>query len=183
MARRPRKKRSPSSIAEHRRLRILVVEDQESYRDVLVEALRLSGDHEISLATTAAEGLHHLRDDDYDLIVSDVGLGGASGLDMLDKARREGLLAEAAIIVSSADESLKLQVLAQEVCWMPKPIDLEKLSAVVSVVRARVATVEERPLDESGVELTPQETRGDASAHQGAPEDDEAMPSSSANRR
>ena len=82
------------------RLHILVVEDNDDGRDLMVRLLQATGEHVIALAGNARDGLQCLRGATYDLLVTDVGLPDESGLEMLDRAKREGLLDETAVVVS-----------------------------------------------------------------------------------
>lgn len=148
--------RAPGPIDQPRLLRILVVEDDDDSRELLGDALRLTGAHTIALAKNGDEGIRHLRDDDYDLIVTDIRLPNMSGLEMLDQAQQQGLLAETAIVVCSAEDRLRSKVLLRGATWLCKPVDIDKLWAIVRGLCARTAPLEERPGgDERGIELAP----------------------------
>jgi DNA-binding response OmpR family regulator len=67
--------------------KILVIEDEELIRDVIVEILADRGNDAFGVAT-AEEGLRRLGDHALDLVVSDIALPGLSGLELLDEARR-----------------------------------------------------------------------------------------------
>jgi CheY-like chemotaxis protein len=67
--------------------KILVVDDEELIRDVIVEILADRGNDAFGVAT-AEEGLRRLGDHALDLVVSDIALPGLSGLELLDEVRR-----------------------------------------------------------------------------------------------
>jgi CheY-like chemotaxis protein len=67
--------------------KILVIEDEELIRDVIVEILADRGNDAFGVAT-AEEGLQRLGDHAFDLVVSDIALPGLSGLELLDGVRR-----------------------------------------------------------------------------------------------
>jgi CheY-like chemotaxis protein len=113
-------------------LHILVVEDHEDSRELLAEVLRLTGDHRIALAETAEEGLLYLQNGEVcDLIVTDVGLPQMSGFEMLDRASREGLLPSSVVVVCTANQFLRTEALARGAHYLPKPVDADKLTAIV----------------------------------------------------
>jgi CheY-like chemotaxis protein len=115
------------------KLRILLVEDDEDTREIVGEVLRGTGPHSVTLAETGEIGLHHLRARRFDLLVTDIGLPGMSGLEMLDTAEREGFLpTETTVIVSSANH----QCARQGVQFLRKPVDEDTVN---EIVRARVA--------------------------------------------
>ncbi len=151
--------RAHRSLGHPRPLRVLVVEDDDDSRELMGDALRLTGAHTIALAKNGDEGIRHLRDGDYDLIVTDIRLPKMSGLEMLDQAQREGLLAETTIVVCSSERRLRSEALLRGASWLRKPVDIDALCAIVHGVCARIATLEERPPEDSGVELAPTSTR------------------------
>jgi CheY-like chemotaxis protein len=114
------------------RLRILVVEDDDDSRELMAGVLRRTGDHVIALANSGEEGLVHLRGDEaYDLIVTDIGLPGVSGLEMLDQAARDGCIDRTTVVVCSACTSLRPQALARGARCLAKPLDPQEIFDVV----------------------------------------------------
>ena len=110
----------PVSNGFHR-ARILVVEDQDDVRRLLVTALEIEG-HLVDEAANAREGLDRLQKSHYDLVLSDYAMPGGTGSWMLHEAEREGLLrGTAALIVTAYPDARELTHL--EV--IPKPIDLD----------------------------------------------------------
>jgi putative two-component system response regulator len=66
---------------------VLVIDDEELIRDVIVEILEDAG-HDVVGVGTAEEGLERLEEGELDLVVSDVVMPGLSGLELLDEVRR-----------------------------------------------------------------------------------------------
>jgi putative two-component system response regulator len=66
---------------------ILVIDDEEVIRRVIVEILRDAGHDAVGVAT-AEDGLERLGNDELDLVVSDVVMPGVSGLELLGEVRR-----------------------------------------------------------------------------------------------
>lgn len=78
----PAERRSPSH-------RILVVEDEDDYGQLLVEALGDAG-FGVRWARTAADGLAAYKADPPDLVILDVNLPDGTGFDICRKLRAEG---------------------------------------------------------------------------------------------
>ncbi len=60
------------------RHRILVVDDEENLRDVLVEVLKRDG-HDVHSAVDGAEGLRRIEETRYDLVITDLRMPGVEG--------------------------------------------------------------------------------------------------------
>ena len=68
------------------RAAILVVDDEQPFRDVLCDVLHKQG-HEVRGVGSAEEGLTETGKGDYDLVICDLRLPGMSGLDLLRRLR------------------------------------------------------------------------------------------------
>ena len=106
--------------------RILIVEDQESERSALERVLRVAH-YDVVTASSAEEALDW-RDQDIDLVISDLRMGGASGIDLLmqwRELRRETpfMLATAFADVDSAVRAMKLGATD----YLTKPLDPPRL--------------------------------------------------------
>src|SRR5688500_20349136 len=66
--------------------RILVVEDQDDVRRMLVTALEMEG-HVVQEAASAAEGLRRLQQSRFHLVLSDYAMPGGTGTWMLHEAK------------------------------------------------------------------------------------------------
>ncbi len=136
--------------------KILVVDDDAAIRTVLGEALRREG-HEVALAASAAEQALMLIDFAPDVMVTDVILPDADGLDLVPAIieAHPGL----PIIVISAQNTLSTAVRATEKGafeYFPKPFDLNELChAVKEALKRRSATgsSETGLVDDSGLPL------------------------------
>ncbi|MEO7109184.1 MAG: response regulator, partial [Polyangiaceae bacterium] len=91
-----------------------------------------TGDHAVTLAENGEEGLRHLREQNaYDMIVSDIGLPGISGLEMVDQAVQAGLIDFARVVICSANTWLRQEVLARGACCISKPVDRKRIFAAM----------------------------------------------------
>ncbi len=112
--------------------RVLVVDDEASSRDLYAHVLREAG-YDVACAASAEEALEALCSRPPDMVVSDVRMPGASGIELLREARRSlaelpFLLVTAYSNVRDAVTSLKLGA----VDYLEKPVDLDELLAAVS---------------------------------------------------
>jgi two-component system response regulator GlrR len=102
--------------------RILVVEDQEDVRRMLVTALEIDG-HHVEEAANARDALNRLQETRYDLVLSDYAMPGGTGTWMLNEAERRGLLdGTVALIVTAHPDVRELA----DVEVISKPIDLDR---------------------------------------------------------
>ncbi len=111
--------------------RILVVDDEVRIRELYARTLSEAG-LDVVTAGSAEEGLRLLAEVAPDLVVSDVRMPGASGLEMLQVVRRRVpdlpfLLVTAFADVRDAVTALKLGA----VDYLAKPVDLDELVAGV----------------------------------------------------
>jgi two-component system, OmpR family, response regulator RegX3 len=121
------------------RVRLLVVEDEESYREALLAGLSKEG-YEVDLAATGSEGLQHFVDESPDLVLLDVLLPGMSGTELCRRMRE--LAPHVPIIMVSAlhsevDVVLGLELGAAD--YVTKPYRLRELVARIQSVLRRVA--------------------------------------------
>ena len=66
---------------------ILVVDDEDNLRDVLVEVLKRDG-HEVDSAVDGAEGLRRVEERRYDLVVTDLRMPGLEGPELYRALRQ-----------------------------------------------------------------------------------------------
>lgn len=111
---------------------VLVAEDNESFRKVLREALLRDG-FEVEEAHDGLEALDMLARRHYDLLVSDVKMPGASGLELLKSARQADpdtvvILMTAYGTVDMAVEAMKAGALD----FLSKPFSVEEFMLTVA---------------------------------------------------
>ncbi len=119
-------------------LRILVVEDEESYREALSAALSKEG-YAVELASDGSEGLRKFADSPPDLVLLDVLLPGVPGTEV---CRRMRAIAPVPVIMVSALDSEVDIVLGLELGaadYITKPYHLRELTARIQAVLRRVS--------------------------------------------
>jgi PAS domain S-box-containing protein len=84
------KKESEKAVAvskSNRKARILVIEDEESVRELLFDILIGSG-HEVDTASHGAQGLDLFKRKEFDLVFTDLGMPGMSGWEVAREIRK-----------------------------------------------------------------------------------------------
>ena len=111
--------------------RILVIDDNESNRDLLARRLARDG-HAVETAVGGAEGLALLLERDFDLILLDILMPDMSGYEVLARLKADPVTAEIPVIMISAlDEvdSIVRCIEAGAVDYLPKPFEPALLRA------------------------------------------------------
>src|SRR5437763_630262 len=114
-----------------RKIRVLVVDDNEVFRDLVVDQL---SEFEIEATSLASgeEALKSLKKTDYDVVLLDIKMGGISGLDTLRQIKAMEDAPE--VIMLTADTSLSTGIEAMRLGaydYLTKPTTLDEMEAVV----------------------------------------------------
>jgi len=120
---------------------VLVVEDEQSIRDILVELFEVEG-NTVTSAELLPEALDKLRTQRFDLIVTDLRLGGKrdGGLQVMALA---GMLSpDAMVLVLTAypdDSNRQASFRLGALHFLEKPVDLATIANHASTVGVRTA--------------------------------------------
>ncbi|NET70266.1 MAG: response regulator transcription factor [Sphaerospermopsis sp. SIO1G2] len=149
--------------------RILLVEDEELIREMLVVALSEEG-YEVTIATNGRSALEHLKDNEtelgepaFDLVVLDLMLPQINGLDICRLMRHQGNSVPILILSAKASETdrvLGLEVGADD--YLTKPFSMRELVARCRALlrRQRLSNMPLIPvLKYKEISLNPQECR------------------------
>jgi excisionase family DNA binding protein len=122
----------PGKAALGERPRILVVDDEQSVRDLLAKTLTLA-DYDVDTAPDGPSALERLRSVTYDLLITDLKMPGMDGLSIIREARK--LLSDLPVIVitgysteASAIEAINLGVSG----YLTKPFRLPRILAAAA---------------------------------------------------
>jgi excisionase family DNA binding protein len=114
------------------RPRVLVVDDEESIRDLLAKTLALA-EYDIDMAADGRSALERLRIIPYDLLITDLKMPGVDGLTVIKEARR--LKADIPVIIitgfsteASAIEAVNLGVSG----YLTKPFRVPRVLAAAA---------------------------------------------------
>ena len=139
-------------LGEPDRRRILVVEDEPALRDALARFLRSRG----YLVHTAADGgaaLRELRSQQYALLLSDVRLPDAFGVQLIDAGLAHDPDLAVILLTGYPDASVKTAAYARGAMdYLTKPVPLDDLEQAIERALARRALARERRQLESFIE-------------------------------
>ncbi len=111
--------------------RLLVVEDEESLRETLREALTSAG-YEVLGAANGVEALSLLREQKFDMILSDISMPGMGGIELLGVASQIYPDMPIVLLTGYGDVELARSSLRRgAVDFITKPIKLDELPIVV----------------------------------------------------
>jgi putative nucleotidyltransferase with HDIG domain len=110
--------------------KILIVDDEREITEILSDLL--DAEHDCETAGSAEEALARVRQQDFDLVLSDITMPGMSGLEMVPHIKRISPNTVVVMIsglqtVESAIDALRLGAFD----YMMKPFDLRQVEAVV----------------------------------------------------
>jgi len=112
--------------------RVLVVEDDEDSREMLLAFLGTEG-YEVAGTATAEDGLHQLDTGEFGMVITDHRLPGKTGSWMLEQAAARGLLQSVGALLWSADPDPRCEA---KVKVLQKPVDLDRLLHEIEAVLA-----------------------------------------------
>jgi len=125
-----------SSAVDDAGLRILFVEDDPTLRMLTGEVLTELG-HRVEVSETAEEALGFLNRQPFDVLLTDVGLAGMSGIDL---ARQAGARhPELALVIASGYAVSPAEVGIDRLRTMIKPYDIHQVRELLDAIRSERA--------------------------------------------
>lgn len=129
---RSRGRSSTPKAPPDRRARVLVVDDEQIVRDVLLVTLASSG-YEVESAPDGARAIELLRTAPFDLLITDVRMPGVDGLTVVREARRQSRTMAIVIITGASSEAIAIEAINLGVNgYLTKPFGVERVLAVVA---------------------------------------------------
>ncbi len=146
----------------NRKIRILVVEDEQAIREGLIDVL-VFHHYDVDSAATGPEGLEKALTGKYDLILLDIMLPGMDGYEICDRVRREDR--EQPIIMLTAktsDEEIVQGLKLGADDYVPKPFSIQQLVLRIEAVlrRSQVGVASARTLSLAGIEIDTENLSG-----------------------
>jgi signal transduction histidine kinase/CheY-like chemotaxis protein len=126
----PRPQPAAPSEADERKLRILLVEDHEATSRVMTRLLKSFG-HDVSAAGSVAAARKAAALEDFDLLISDLGLPDGTGLELMRELRQHGPVRGIALTGYGTEEDLKLTADAGFAEHLTKPIEPGRLKEAI----------------------------------------------------
>ena len=117
-----------------RMLRILLVEDHDDTRRVLARLLTHFG-HHISVAVGVSDALDIFGAEEFDVVLSDIGLPDGTGYDVIAEAKRTRDVKGVALTGFGMAEDVRRSKEAGFDFHLTKPIDVAELRNVLSKLR------------------------------------------------
>ena len=114
-------------------LRILLVEDHDDTRRVLTRLLTHFG-HHISVAVGVGNALEVFRSENFDVVLSDIGLPDGTGYDIISEAKRTSSVKGIALTGFGMAEDVRRSKEAGFDFHLTKPIDIAELRTVLRKV-------------------------------------------------
>jgi two-component system capsular synthesis sensor histidine kinase RcsC len=113
--------------------RVLIAEDDPINRALLEHQLAILGYDHVDSVTDGSEALAQCRKNNYDVVVTDLGMPTMSGEVFLKIIRAEGLATPVILSTAATGDSVRMKALGfSEVLY--KPISMERLSAALEQV-------------------------------------------------
>jgi len=132
-------------VPSMRKGKILVVEDDDSIRQLLMEFLKEHSGVEVAGARDGVDALHHVTTGHYDVVILDVMMPHMTGIDFLDSlqvltsdgsGKHLDELPAVIVITSAAPEQIPTDAIQQRFSWivravMRKPVNTRALAEFV----------------------------------------------------
>src|SRR6476661_1748944 len=112
------------------RANLLIIDDEEQIRNLLVTILQ--NFYRCCTASSAEEALTALRESTFDLVISDVDMGGMSGLELVPRVH--SLSPDTVVVMVSGNSDIEFAIRALRVGafdYISKPLDLRHVEASV----------------------------------------------------
>ena len=122
------------------KLKILIVEDDESASFVIENSLKDAG-FDVNSVTTVTEGLSYLTIDKYDLLVLDLNLPDYNGFDLL-RSIKKTIVIPTIVVSAYSDTQSKLKAFKYGAGdYLVKPIDVEELEARIWLLLSKIENI------------------------------------------
>lgn len=135
-------------------LNILVIDDDQAMRDLLIQALTTHG-HQAVAAESAESGLELLPFWTFQIAILDHNLPGMEGLMLGEYLRRQNPHMEILLITGSDDERLPRRTEALNISFLPKPFDLSVIIRHIEDYRNRAQERMQEANSESALDYAP----------------------------
>ena len=125
-------------------IRVLLVDDEEEFVETLAQRLEVR-DFDVSTATSGADALEKVENEELDVVILDVQMPGVDGVEVLRRIKRSKPLTEVIMLtghatVQTAIDGMKLGAFD----FLLKPAETEELVEKVNRAFGRKAEQEQR---------------------------------------
>lgn len=137
--------------AETQKPRVLIIDDEEQIRNLLIDVLGTT--YQCSDAGSAEEALAALAKTTFDLVISDIDMGGMSGLELVPRVH--SLSPDTVVVMVSGNQDIEFAIRAMRVGafdYITKPIDLRHVEASVERAINQSNLLKEKRRDKDQIE-------------------------------
>ena len=133
-----------------RKEHILIVEDSMGVARALNRALSLSqdGGYQVEVCDSGEAALERLRDNHFDLLISDLRLPGIDGLELLERARQINPETRSVLITAFGSPQVEERARHLANAYLPKPFRLQDMIRLVQRVLSAPAVPRPLPSEE-----------------------------------
>jgi len=125
------------------KIQFLVVEDDDSFREVILAFLK-KPERDISAAKNGKEAIQALQAHPFDLVISDLMMPGADGMEVLGEAKKRNSDCIVILITGYASLDSALQAIRGGAYdYLRKPFKLDQLEIVVKNACEKIALIRE----------------------------------------
>tara|TARA_R110002096_G_scaffold433887_2_gene653703 strand:- start:10316 stop:11728 length:1413 start_codon:yes stop_codon:yes gene_type:complete len=118
-------------------MEILLIDDDASVRLMLSSSLRENG-HRVTVGIDGVDGMRKLREHRYDLVVTDVGMPGHDGFEILEYAHKSRQATDCVLMASHASIGDAISAIKHSASdYLVKPIEPCELSVCVARIEER----------------------------------------------
>ncbi len=120
-----------------RKLKILVVDDDQDFAESMADILELEG-HEVQLAFSGEEAIRKFKEEDYDIAFMDVKMSGKSGVESFMEIRKFKPHANVAMMTAfSVEELLEEAVGSGAIGVLNKPFDIQGVKEMLNKIKPK----------------------------------------------
>lgn len=133
------------------RARILIVDDESAVRNLLASILADS--YECTAAESAEEALSYLEGETFDLVISDINMGGMSGIELI--SRVVATLPDAVVMMISGNDNIDSPIEAIRrgaFDYIRKPFDIEQVEIAIDRAVSHAALLASKRRHENDLE-------------------------------
>ncbi|HEC31369.1 MAG TPA: response regulator, partial [Deltaproteobacteria bacterium] len=125
------------TLCQLKSFRILVVDDEDIARTNLEYVLKKDG-YEVDTAINGIEALERVKENEYDLILTDLKMEKLDGLQLLEEAKKIAPHSEIIMITGYATVTSAVDAMKKGAAYyMAKPIDLKKLRETIKLIKKK----------------------------------------------
>lgn len=111
--------------------KILIVEDEQDSRQVLVEYISARIVSDIFQASNGFEAIELIKKNNFDLILLDIKMPGISGMEVLGTVKEISPETEVIVITKAGSKERELQIVEKGAVYMAKPYSLKTIQKTV----------------------------------------------------